>query len=134
MFGISGGLQLGRTAIIAIAVSGLLALAGIGAWRAAAELSGLIADARTNAIAERDAHWTGQIAASNTRVAEAQLARATEAARISADAELTISGLRSALTELETANARLPNAAACGLDRDRVRLLRRPRPGGAGDP
>lgn len=78
------------------------------------------------AVKANDAGWERKIAASNAEVAQRQAERAVAAAQLSA--RLADETARSAAlqSELEKANAALPNAAACGLDRDRVRLLREP--------
>ena len=112
-----------RPALIAAAVA--LALAGLGAWRAAAVIDARIAAAATAARAERDAHWRAEIAAANADAAEARAAQVTAAIAIDAATRETIDDLTRKLTELEAANAALPEVRGCGLGRARVRLLRR---------
>ena len=129
LFGLVGA-RLGRGAVVALVASGLVALGGIGFWRGMVAIE-RIADASASAARRAvQAEHEAAIAVSNAQVMEANLRAATAASEASARAEAEIAGLRATLTELETRNAALPNAAAGGLDRDRVRLLR----GRAGEP
>lgn len=119
------GLRLGKGAIIALTLAVLVAAGGLGFWRGLAAINAMVARADATATAARDAHWRAQIAASNAQVEHElrQRAEATIAAEAAATAE--IARLQKSLTDLEAANAALPNGAACGVDRDRVRLLNR---------
>jgi hypothetical protein len=122
-------LKLSRPVVIGLAIAGLLAVAGIGAWSAFATLRSALADARSAGKAEADAQWRAQIADSNAKVARAQAAQAVAVADAEARAAQERAAREEALTQLEKANAALPAGDACGLDRDRVRLLRgTPRP------
>jgi hypothetical protein len=114
-----------RPMIFAGLVLLLLVVAGLGFWRGMAAIERLVATARAEATAARDAHWTAEIAKANAAVAEARAAQATAVAALESHALTEISRLSAQLTELETANAALPGAGACGIDRDRVRLLAR---------
>lgn len=102
----------------------LLAAAVIG-WVTIATVERLVGEARASAISERDAHWTAEIeksnAAAQTKIAEnlRQTMAAQEAARAH------VASVEAQLAQLETDNAALPNDGACGLGRDRVRLLAR---------
>ena len=82
-----------------------------------------VAAARVQAIAERDAHWTAEIekseAAANRRIAD----QVRTAMAIEADANSRIQAAQQQLIDLEKQNAALPFGDACGLSRDRVRLL-----------
>ncbi|CAD7055373.1 hypothetical protein RHAB21_00705 [Pseudorhizobium halotolerans] len=102
----------------------LLAAAFLG-WLALHTVDGMVDDARLSAIAERDAHWKGEIAEANTKAALAEAAQANSALRIQAEATAKIRAAEEKLTELEKENAALPDGAACGLDHGRVRLLAR---------
>lgn len=117
--GLQGGLKLSRGLIIAL----VLAFGGFSLWRGLAHIHALVSEARVAAIAERDAHWRAEIAASNAEVEKARAESAIAAAKASAEADQTISGLRAELTELEKKNVALPKGGACGLDAGRVRLL-----------
>lgn len=83
----------------------------------------MIERAERAAIAARDAYWTAEIeranAAANRRVAD----QARAALAIETAAAARIRAVESELASLETANAALPDGDACGLGRDRVRLL-----------
>lgn len=124
--GLEAGLKTGgRLLGLIIIVAGLL-LAGIAFWRGMVAIERMELAARDAAVAERDKHWEAQIATSNAAAEKARADQAIAAARASAEAEAKITGLQSALADLEKANASLPNGSACGLDAGRVRLLNRP--------
>lgn len=110
-------------AIIGMSMAVLVMLAGLGFQRGMAKISGMIDTARAAALAERDAHWRAEIAASNV-VAEAERRRLVEAAA-AADARAAgeLAAVQKQLNELEIRNAALPDGDRCGLGRDRVRLL-----------
>jgi hypothetical protein len=114
---------LGRAAVIGGIALMLLATAALAAAFAMTAHRGALADARQSGRDERDAHWRAEIAASNAKV-EAERA---EAARAAADAEARLAAETKSLTDqlltLEARNASLPDARACGLSRDRVRML-----------
>lgn len=82
-----------------------------------------VAAARAQAIAERDAHWEAEIekseAAANRRIAD----QVRTAMAIEADANSRVQAAQQQLIDLEKQNAALPFGDACGLSRDRVRLL-----------
>lgn len=118
-------LRLSRPVLISIGIAALLALAGVGAWRAAASLRAAIGDARAAGKAEADALWRAEIAKSEAAVANARADQARVAAEADARASRDQMALTAALAELEKSNAALPRGDACGLDRDRVRLLPR---------
>lgn len=102
----------------------LLAAALIG-WACLATVERLVSDARASAISERDAHWEAQIAQSEAETQKliAEKLRETMAAQEAARAH--VASVEAQLAQLETDNAALPNDGACGLGRDRVRLLAR---------
>jgi hypothetical protein len=85
----------------------------------------LVGEARASAISERDAHWAAEIAQSEaaTQKLIAEKLRETMAAQEAARAH--VASVEAQLVQLETDNAALPNDGACGLGRDRVRLLAR---------
>ena len=119
------GIKVGKGVVIALALAALLATAGLAVWRGLAVINHMERRARDTAIAERDAHWKAEIAASNALV-EVERRRSAEAALAAEQrAAAEIQTLQSKLVELEAANAALPNGAARGLGRDRVRLLNR---------
>ncbi|MBB5046774.1 ABC-type branched-subunit amino acid transport system substrate-binding protein [Rhodopseudomonas rhenobacensis] len=114
---------IGKAALIALGIAGLLAIGGLGAWRAAATVQAMVDDAAATAKAERDAHWRSEIAEANVKVAQAEVEQARAA--MTADTEVKAAETRreEALKELETKNATLADSGRCGLGRDRVRLL-----------
>lgn len=100
-----------------------LLIAGLGFWRGFAAIERMQDKAVKAAIALRDADWKAQLDAANARVAAAREAQALQADAASREAAGEISRLSDQLKKAEDRNATLPNADACGLDRDRVRLL-----------
>ncbi|MGU9981440.1 hypothetical protein ACJ4V0_15500 [Phreatobacter sp. HK31-P] len=122
--------KLSKPVLIAFAFAALLAIAGLGAWRASTTVTDYLAkrDAQVERMAtaaERN-HWLAQIEKSNAEVAAARLAQAKAAFAADAAARAAAARHTEQLAELETRNAALPNAAAPALSRERVRLLARP--------
>ena len=76
------------------------------------------------AVAANDAKLQAQIEKSNAEIAQRQAERAIAAAQLSARLADETARATNLQSELEKANAALPNADNCGLDRDRSRLLR----------
>lgn len=111
---IGGPLVITGAMILAAMFMGIMALTIV---------RGMIDDARTHAIAERDAHWSAEIergeAEANARIA-ANL-KTTMAAQDAARDQIAAAEDRA--RELETQNASLPDDGTCGLSHDRVRLL-----------
>jgi hypothetical protein len=109
---------------LVVAALMLLAAALIG-WAMLATVERLVGDARASAIAERDAHWTAEIEKSNAATQQiiAENLRQTMAAQDAARAQ--VASAEAQFTQLERDNAALPDTGACGLGRDRVRLLNR---------
>ncbi|MGO4735964.1 hypothetical protein AB4099_05435 [Bosea sp. 2KB_26] len=114
---------LSRAAATVLLVVGLAALAGLGAWRAAAALERIVDQAAASARTERDAHWRAEIATANVAIERARAEQAFAAARSEVEIRATETRLETALKDLELRNAALPNGDRCGLGRDRVRLL-----------
>jgi hypothetical protein len=104
-------------------VCGLLALCSLFAYGAAAKINSMVASARIEAVSARDAYWQGEIAKSNALARQAQAEQREASSLADAAAQAQIDALNRTLTQMETDNAALPNAGACGLDGARVRLL-----------
>jgi hypothetical protein len=117
----------GKAALIALAVAGLVATGGLGAWRAAAAFQAVVADAAASAKAERDAHWKAEIAEANVKVARAEAEQARAAMAADKDIKAAERRREDALKELEAKNAALAGGSRRGLGRDRVRLLNQAR-------
>lgn len=83
----------------------------------------MIERAEKAAIEKRDAYWTAEIergnAEANRRIAD----QVKAALAIEIEANARIRAVENELANLETANAALPDGDACGLGRDRIRLL-----------
>lgn len=118
---------IGKAALIAFGLAALVAIGGLGAWRAAATIRAMVSEAAATAKAERDAHWRAEIAEANAKVAraEAEQARAVMAAETSIKA--AEKGREDALKDLETQNAALSDSDRRCLGRARVRLLNQAR-------
>lgn len=112
----------GRAAQVLIGLALLVGLV-LAAWFILDRLDTMIERAKLAAIESRDAYWTGEIergnAEANRRIAD----QAKAALAIETDANARIRAVEHQLANLETANAALPDGDACGLGRDRVRLL-----------
>ncbi len=98
---------------------GILVVLGLIAFAALRTLDRMVAAAK----AERDAHWTAEIARSNAEAEAARLADLERMIAVETDARDRIAEAERKAAELEKDNEALPDAAACGLTRDRVRLL-----------
>jgi hypothetical protein len=116
---------MGRKAVIAIGAALIVLSIAVAVAAGLMAYRGALADARQSGRTERDAHWKAEIAESNAKVAAAQLAAERAASEASARLAAERAALNDTIARLEAENARLPNAGARGLDRDRVRLLPR---------
>ena len=122
---IPGGGGLGLYALAAIGFASLLLANGIENRRLAQSIAAQVAEARAQAITGRDAHWQGEIARSNVAAEAERRRRAEDAIAVDAAARAEIARLEKSLADMEAKNAALPGGAACGLDRERVRILSR---------
>lgn len=86
-------------------------------------LDGMIDKATTAARAERDHYWRGEIDQANTALAKREAEQVREVLRIQAVTSALIQSASDDLEKRKKESAALPNGDACGLDRDRVRLL-----------
>lgn len=92
-------------------------------WAILVRFDAMLERAARISAAARDAHWAGEIertnALANRRIAD----QAKAALAIEAAANARVRTISDQLNTLEIANAALPSGDACGLGRDRVRLL-----------
>lgn len=92
-------------------------------WLTTDKIDDMTAAARAQAVAERDAHWAAVIEKANAAAER----RAADQARAAIDAEASaaarIAAAEKQLADMESVNASLPDTSACGLGRDRIRLL-----------
>ncbi|TCR69675.1 hypothetical protein [Bosea sp. BK604] len=105
-----------------LVIAGLIA-AGLAFWAGMAAIDRMESRAAAAATAERDAHWRAEISASNAAAERERADQVQRAAEAESRARSEITRLTDSLADLERRNASLPNADACGLDRNRVRLL-----------
>ena len=117
------GLKVGKGVVIALSLAALLATAALAFWRGMAAIDSMVETARTSAIAERDAHWRGEIERSNAEVQKVRADQLQASIDIQTRAAGEIDRLQTALKDLEIRNAALPGGDRCGIDRDRIRLL-----------
>jgi uncharacterized membrane protein len=105
-------------------VLGLIALAAFGvSWATLSVVDRLVSDARASAVTERDAHWTAEIARSEAATQKLIAEKLKETMAAQEAARMHVASVEAQLAQLETDNAALPDDGACGLGRDRVRLL-----------
>lgn len=115
--------RIGKAGVLLIVVAALLATTAVFSWLAISELSAMIGSAVATARSERDAQWKAQIADANRKVAEAKAAQLRHAQQVEDEARAEVETVQNKLTELEKANAALPDDDGGGIRRDRVRLL-----------
>lgn len=106
-----------------IIVTAMLAAAAFLGWLALSTVNAMVETGRQEKAAERDAYWTGRIEKANGLAAAADAERIREVLRIEQEATDRLAALNLQKANLERENAALPNGDACGLGRDRVRLL-----------
>jgi hypothetical protein len=121
-----GAENAGRLAAVLGALA-LIAAAAFAAWQAASAIERSLDAMRADIRAERDAHWSGVIATANAKAEAAAAEQARQAAWRDGRAREDISRMAAQLSDLERANHALADSQSCGLDRDRVRLLRQQR-------
>ncbi|CDN54741.1 Hypothetical protein RG1141_CH24030 [Neorhizobium galegae bv. officinalis bv. officinalis str. HAMBI 1141] len=101
----------------------MLLAASLLGWLALRTVDGLVEEARSTAIAERNAFWEGKIdkanAAANKQIAD----QASAALKIQSDATDQVRSAEQLLAELKVKNAQLPRRDDCGLSVERGRLL-----------
>lgn len=85
----------------------------------------MVSQAEDAARAERDAHWTAEIARSNAETEKRLRLQAMAAQAADAVARDAIAAAELKILELEKANEALPDNRCGGLGRDRVELLHR---------
>lgn len=108
---------------ILLAAAALFAGGGLAFKLGANKFEAIVETARQEARDAQDAKWREQIAITNLEIEKTKARQV--AASAAADARLRDQSdtLQKLQSDLEKANAALPNGDACGLDGDRVRLL-----------
>lgn len=119
------GAWLSKAVTPLIIAAAFLAAAALLGWLTISTVNSMVETAVTTKAAERNAHWKAEIETANTKVANAEAAQARYAIELERDASIRIAALNVNKEKLENENAALPNGDACGLGRDRVRLLPR---------
>lgn len=106
-----------------LAVALVLLSAAALAYGAARHVSGMVSQAHLDAIAERDAHWSAEIAKSNTEYANRAAAQARAVIAVQAKAGDEIAQIKREQLERKKDNEALPSSDACGISATRGRLL-----------
>lgn len=113
----------GKPALALGVVLIVLLLISLGFWRGMVAIDAMQARAALAAKETSDARWQAQIALSNLAAERERAVQVQASADADSRARAEIARLSETLSVLERRNATLPNADACGLDHDRVRLL-----------
>lgn len=92
-------------------------------WAVLAKFDTMLERAARNATQARDAYWSGEIERTNAEANRRIADQVKAALSIEAGANARVRVIQDQLATLEIANAALPSGDACGLGRDRVRLL-----------
>lgn len=116
---------LNRAALPAIAAAVLLLAFGVVVLLTVLRIDTMLDTATAAAIESRDAHWTAEIERANAETNKRVADQLRAALAIETEANARVRAVEAQLSEMETANAALPAGDACGLGRDRVRLLPR---------
>lgn len=107
-------------------VIGTLAMGVLGTYAyGAAQVRMASETAWDNSARERDAHWRAEIEKSNAEVQRAAAEQILAASERAASYRASLDQLKQTITALEAENAALPAAADCGIDANRVRIIRR---------
>ncbi len=106
-----------------LAAAILLLAAAALAFGAARSIDGMVSQARLSAIAERDAHWSAEIAKSNTDYANRAAAQARAVIALQAKASDDIAEIQREKLERRKDNEGLPDTGTCGISASRGRLL-----------
>lgn len=103
----------------------MICLAAFLGWLALSTVDGMVERAVAAKAAERDAICQAEIETANTKVAQTEAAQIRLVLDLEHATSAQIAALKTENEELEKQNAALPNGDACGLGRDRIRLLPR---------
>lgn len=106
-----------------IVLAAMIVAAFLLGWLSLRTFDGMISNARASAISERDAHWQAEISKSEADVQKQIAENLKNTLAIDQAARAHVAAVEAQFSKLETDNAALPNRDACGLGRDRVRLL-----------
>lgn len=121
------GFKIERTALLILAVLALLISGALVVTYAIGQVKSMVATARVEASAARDAYWKSEIERSNAAAAHAEVMQLQASLQADVNARTKLDNLNEAFANLEAANAAMPetgtNAIACGLGRGHVGLL-----------
>ncbi len=115
-----------RKAALPVLAGGALLVTGLFLlWLILVKYDDMLERAVKTAVDGRDAHWAARIERSNAVTNQRIADQAKAALAIETAANARVRAVEQQLTNLEIANAALPNGTDGGLGRDRVRLLPR---------
>jgi electron transfer flavoprotein alpha subunit len=115
--------RIGKVGIQLIIIAALLAGAALFGYLAARQLTSIITDRVSAAVASRDTYWQGEIEKANA-LADKKVAEQTSAAmKIQAATTDQVTSAVNLLAELKVKNAQLPPRPDCGLSVERGQLL-----------
>ncbi|MBX8802513.1 hypothetical protein HBA92_17365 [Ochrobactrum sp. MR28] len=115
--------RLGKAGAILLILLSLFALGSFGFWQFLATYDRIIQRAVDKANDERNAFWKGEIEKANRIAAQNIIEQMKRSQLIEAQAQTAVDEIQSKLTNMEKANAALPDNPSCGIERSRIRLL-----------
>lgn len=115
--------HLGRAGVIILIFLSLFALGSFSIWQYFASYDRIIQRVIDKANEERNAFWKGEIEKANRIAAQNIIEQMKRSQLIQAQAQTAVDEIQSKLTNMEKANAALPDNPSCGIERSRIRLL-----------
>lgn len=115
--------RLGKAGAILLILLSLFAVGSLGVWQFLAAYDRIIQRAIDKANDERNAFWKGEIEKANRIAAQNIIEQMKRSQLIEAQAQTAVDEIQSKLTNMEKANAALPDNPSCGIERSRIRLL-----------
>lgn len=115
--------RLGKAGAILLILLSLFAVGSLGVWQFLAAYDRIIQRVIDKANGERNAFWKGEIEKANRIAAQNIIEQMKRSQLIEAQAQTAVDEIQSKLTNMEKANAALPENPSCGIERSRIRLL-----------
>lgn len=115
--------RLGKAGVIILIFLSLFALGSFSLWQYFASYDRIIQRVIDKANEERNAFWKGEIEKANRIAAQNIIEQMKRSQLIQAQAQTAVDEIQSKLTNMEKANAALPDNPSCGIERSRIRLL-----------
>lgn len=115
--------RFGKAGVVLLILFSLFAVGSLSLWQFVASYDRIIQRAIDKANDERNAFWKGEIEKANRIAAQNIIEQLKQSQRIEAQARTAVDEIQSKLTNMEKANAALPDNPSCGIERSRIRLL-----------